>query len=115
MHQALQGATFHVEHIIPRTKGGGTERGNLAFACPSCNLHKADRTHAMDLMTGSAVRLSHPQEDHWGEQFRFNGDEVEGLTEVGHATLAALDLNHPRRVRIREAERKLCVSEFDAP
>ena len=39
MHQRLQGATFHVEHIIPRSKGGADELANLALACPSCNLH----------------------------------------------------------------------------
>ena len=40
MHQSLQGATFHVEHVIPRCLGGTSEFGNLAWACPSCNLHK---------------------------------------------------------------------------
>ena len=44
MHQGLQGATFHVEHIVPRSKGGPDELANLALACPSCNLRKADRT-----------------------------------------------------------------------
>jgi hypothetical protein len=39
MHQALQGATFHVEHILPGSRGGPTVLDNLAWACPSCNLH----------------------------------------------------------------------------
>jgi 5-methylcytosine-specific restriction endonuclease McrA len=43
MHQSLQGATFHIEHVIPRVRGGTSELENLALACPSCNLHKADR------------------------------------------------------------------------
>lgn len=38
MHQSLQGATFHVEHIIPRCRGGRSELENLAWCCPSCNL-----------------------------------------------------------------------------
>lgn len=49
MHQSLQGATFHVEHIIPRSQGGPFELSNLALACPSYNLHKADRTMTIDL------------------------------------------------------------------
>jgi 5-methylcytosine-specific restriction endonuclease McrA len=44
MHQSLQGATFHVEHIMPRARGGLTQLDNLAWACPSCNLHKSNRT-----------------------------------------------------------------------
>lgn len=44
MHQSLQGATFHLEHAVPRSAGGTDELDNLALACPSCNLHKADRT-----------------------------------------------------------------------
>jgi 5-methylcytosine-specific restriction endonuclease McrA len=43
MHQSLQGATFHVEHIIPRSRGGLSQLDNLAWACPSCNLHKSSR------------------------------------------------------------------------
>ena len=35
MHQALQGATFHVEHILPTSAGGSDELSNLAWACPS--------------------------------------------------------------------------------
>ncbi|GEM_PF-5934623 len=29
MHQALHGATFHVEHIIPRSRNGSTQLDNL--------------------------------------------------------------------------------------
>ena len=43
MHQSLQGATFHVEHIVPRCLGGLSKLENLAWACPSCNLHKSNR------------------------------------------------------------------------
>lgn len=32
MHQSLQGATFHIEHIIPQAKGGSSELPNLALA-----------------------------------------------------------------------------------
>lgn len=34
LHQSLQGATFHVEHIIPRSRGGTSQLDNLAWACP---------------------------------------------------------------------------------
>jgi 5-methylcytosine-specific restriction endonuclease McrA len=55
MHQSLQGATFHIEHIVPRSKGGTSDLENLALACPGCNLHKADKTTAVDPASGVEV------------------------------------------------------------
>jgi hypothetical protein len=52
MHESLQGATFHVEHVTPQAKGGESNLENLALACPGCNLHKADRTTGVDPATG---------------------------------------------------------------
>lgn len=104
MHQSLQGATFHIEHITPRTCGGVTDAGNLAWACPGCNLHKSDRSHATDPESGESASLYHPRRDVWGAHFRWQGTRVIGLTSTGRATVAALDLNHPRRQRVRQAE-----------
>lgn len=105
MSQALQGATFHIEHIRPRTCGGETRSENLALACPSCNLHKADRSHIIDPETGARVELFHPRGHRWHEHFAWQGTAVVGLTQIGRMTLQALDFNHPRRLRVREAER----------
>ena len=55
MHESLQGATFHIEHVVPKSKGGESTLENLALACPGCNLHKADRTTAVDPLTGEQV------------------------------------------------------------
>ena len=104
MHQQLQGATFHVEHIIPMARGGTDEPGNLTLACPSCNLHKADRITAIDPATGAPAPLFHPGRDTWPDHFHFRGHRIEGLTAAGRATVAALDFNHPRRQRIRAVE-----------
>jgi len=83
---------------------GRSDLENLALACPGCNLHKSARVTAIDPATGEEVRLFHPIRQHWAQHFRFNGYQVEGLTAVGRATVDALNLNHPRRQRIREAE-----------
>jgi len=104
MHESLQGATFHLEHVIPLCKGGRSDLENLVLACPGCNLHKAGRTTAIDPATGEEVRLFHPLRQPWPEHFRFKGYQIEGLTAVGRATVHALNLNHPRRQRIREVE-----------
>lgn len=104
MHQALQGARFHVEHVVPRSRGGAASAENLAWACPGCNLHKSNRLEVSDPVTGQPVRLFNPRTDRWPDHFRWNSYEVMPLTAVGRATAAALDLNHPRRLEIRRAE-----------
>lgn len=34
------GALWHIEHVIPASKGGPTHADNLTLACSSCNLRK---------------------------------------------------------------------------
>ena len=104
MHQALQGATFHLEHVLPSSRGGDTNLANLAWACPGCNFHKADRVEVLDPTSGLLVPLFNPRSDVWRDHFRFHGYEVSGLSALGRATVLALDLNHPRRLLIRQAE-----------
>lgn len=104
MHQSLQGATFHVEHIVPRCHGGASELINLAWACPSCNLHKSNRVDVVISSARETVRLFNPRIDRWQGHFRWDGFYVMGLTPVGQASIDALQLNHERRIRIRQAE-----------
>jgi hypothetical protein len=103
-HQSLQGATFHVEHILPLSRGGDDGADNLAWACPSCNLRKTDRVEAIDPLDGSRSALFHPRRDEWAHHFAWNDVELLGLTPTGRATVARLDLNHPRRILIRRLE-----------
>lgn len=104
MHQLLQGATFHVEHVTPRCRGGSTALDNLAWACPGCNLGKGDRVEAPDPQTGRPEPLFNPRRASWSDHFRWEGHAIVALTPAGRATLAALNLNRPRRVVIRQAE-----------
>lgn len=104
MHQSLQGATFHIEHVIPRVHGGSSDTNNLALACPSCNLHKADRTTSHANPDTAAVAFFNPRSDVWTEHFEWDVYTLVGKTEVGRVTIQALDLNHERRIKIRQAE-----------
>ena len=52
MHQSLQGATFHIEHVSPQSAGGADTPDNLALACPGCNLAKSNRMSVADPDTG---------------------------------------------------------------
>ena len=73
MHQSLQGATFHVEHVLPRSLGGRSEFDNLAWACPSCNLHKSNRVEVESPEVQATVPLFNPRTDNWDDHFRWEG------------------------------------------
>jgi hypothetical protein len=104
MHQSLQGGQFHIEHVCPTSRGGTSQLDNLALACPGCNFRKTDHVAAFDSESETTVRLFNPRTDRWLDHFHWAGYEATGLTATGRATVALLDLNHPRRVRIRQAE-----------
>ena len=109
MHQSLQGATFHVEHVLPESRGGSSLADNLAWCCPSCNLHKADRIDATDPESGAAVSLFNPRQQSWAEHFRWEAYLLIGQTAVGRATVAVLKLNDQRRAVIRQAEHRFAL------
>ena len=72
--------------------------------CWFCNLRKSDRVDATDRDTGVTASLFHPRSHAWHEHFAWEDYHLVGLTATGRATVAALDLNQPRRIRIRQAE-----------
>ena len=104
MHQSLQGAAFHIEHVIPRVRGGSNAFENLALACPSCNLHKADRVSSALDHDSAAIKLFHPRMDVWIDHFAWDDYQIVGKTNTGVLTTRLLDLNHVRRIKIRQAE-----------
>ncbi len=104
MHQSLQGASFHVEHGVPRSRGGSNDLDNLAWACPSCNLRKSDRTEAVAPDTGMIAPLFNPRRDRWDEHFAWSEHQIVGVTATGRATVAAMEFNTPRRLLIRQVE-----------
>lgn len=57
LRQDSQEATFHVDHIVLRSRSGPTTLDNLALACVSCSLRKAARHTARDPRTGKLVPL----------------------------------------------------------
>ena len=73
MHQELQGATFHVEHIIPTSEKGTDELHNLAWACPGCNLKKSNRVQLEDPVNGERVPVFNPRSHSWPDHFRWDG------------------------------------------
>ncbi len=105
LSQVGQEASFHIDHVIPLAHGGETALENLALACVSCSLRKGAREQAPNPQTGAIVPLFNPRRHRWEEHFAWAEDVMLiGLTEVGRATIAALDLNRPLILAIRRAE-----------
>ncbi|MBI1763160.1 MAG: HNH endonuclease [Acidobacteria bacterium] len=86
---------FSDEHIVPLIAGGKSNAGNLARACQRCNNFKYNKTRALDPLTQTVAPLFHPRNHHWHEHFAWSDDYtlMLGLTAIGRATIAALDLN----------------------
>ena len=91
MHSVLQGAEFHIDHVIPTSKGGTDDFDNLALACVSCNLSKSDRLSFVDEETSAVVPTFNPRRDDWSVHFRFETNRLLGLTPTGRATIAAFN------------------------
>jgi hypothetical protein len=104
LSQEGQEATFHIDHIIPRSADGETVLKNLALACVSCSLRKAARQMAIDPHSGNDVALFNPRRDAWHDHFQWEDVLLVGLTPTGRATVAALDMNRSLILAIRQEE-----------
>jgi hypothetical protein len=102
--QRGQEATFHVDHIVPRSARGRTRADNLALACVSCSLRKEARRSAVDPATRRTVPLFHPRRQAWHDHFRWEGVQIVARTPTGRATVSALLMNRPLILAIREEE-----------
>jgi hypothetical protein len=103
--EVIVGTPMEVDHLIPEALGGSTVEENLWLACSLCNGHKGNRIAALDPTSGEVVRLFDPRRQNWREHFQWTpeGDRLLGLTPVGRATVAALNLNRPSLVVARRA------------
>ncbi len=96
LRQLGQAAVFHVDHIVPRSRGGATTEDNLALQCPACSLRKSSKTAAVDPESGDVVALFHPLLQQWEEHFLVEQDGTcVGLSPTGRATIDALRMNDP--------------------
>ncbi len=101
--QDSQEATFHVDHIKPRSASGVTSEDNLALACVTCSLRKAARQRVRDPQTRKLTRLFHPRKDHWADHFTWTRTwRVRGKTAIGRVTVTSLGMNRPAIIAIRQ-------------
>lgn len=94
---------LHIEHILPRARGGRSDQTNLWLACSLCNRYKSDHTHGQDPVTGRRVRLFNPRRQQWKRHFRWSthGTELLGRTVCGRATVAVLQCNNDLAILVR--------------
>ena len=91
-----QASAFHINHVIPKSRGGPTEADNLVTQCPHCSLHKSNKVAADDPKTGIVSPLFHPLRQVWSEHFYIRADgTIAGRTDVGRTTADALRMNDP--------------------
>jgi len=102
--QRIIGPLLEVDHYLPESRGGSSEEDNLWLACPMCNGHKSDRIDAVDPERQTVVPIFNPRQQRWNEHFSWieGGITVQGLTDIGRATVAALQMNHPDIVAARQ-------------
>ena len=91
--QHLVMGKLEIEHIIPRSLGGGDEESNLWLSCSLCNRYKGAQVEAADSLTADIVPLYSPRADNWHEHFSWSADgaRIVGLTPVGRATVVAIN------------------------
>src|SRR3982751_2205794 len=104
LSQVGQEAAFHVDYVVPRVAGGPTTLDNLALACVSCSLRKWAKQTAIDPDTGEELPLFNPRTDAWAPRFQWDPERVLPLTPTGRATVAALAMNRPLILAIRQEE-----------
>ena len=111
---ALSTSPFEIEHIVPISAGGTSEPYNLALSCSGCNPFKSERTRVTDTVIGREVRLYHPRQDRWGDHFVWSSDfmAIVGITDVGRAMIAALQLN---RVGVQNQRKSLLRDGLHPP
>jgi len=107
--EAIFNLPFEVEHITPRASGGESSADNLALSCRSCNLYKSAAVAALDEQSNQSVRLFHPRRDEWREHFTIIAEtgEIQGLTDIGRATVRRLHINNAAQVAARRQWIKL--------
>jgi hypothetical protein len=109
--EAIFNLPFEVEHIVPTGRGGADVESNWALSCRACNLHKSDHQQAGDAQTGVIVALFHPRLHRWEEHFSVEEStgSLLGLTPVGRATIARLQMNRDPQVTARRQWMRLKI------
>lgn len=94
---------FEVEHVIPIYHEGTDQPSNLALACRSCNIHKANHLTGFDEATQEDTILFNPRLDRWEDHFRVDKETgaILAETSIGRATASRLNMNRETQLAAR--------------
>jgi len=104
--ESWQYVKFTLDHVVPLSEGGSETSDNLALACFHCNRRKSNNQTATDPDSGVVVPLFNPRTQIWSEHFCWSVDRISVVpkTAIGRATVALLELNRERILKIRRAD-----------
>ncbi len=102
--QRLIGMPLVIDHIQPTAAGGSDKRTNLAASCHRCNAFKSAKLQVPDPESGELMPLYNPRQQIWEDHFAWaeRATKIEGLTAIGRATVAALQMNNTYVVESRK-------------
>ncbi len=103
VHESDVLLSHEADHIIAQQHEGKTMPENLALACMHCNRHKGTNIASIDPDSGQLTPLFNPRTQIWAEHFELKNARIQPLTSIGQVTIKLLKLNHPDRLRVRQA------------
>lgn len=103
-----QAIRLTIDHYEPRSARPDLENhyDNLMYCCDECNTRKGDRSPPPSARE-SGFRFFRPDQDRRDEHFRLHGLRLEAQSNIGHFTIAALDLNRNSLRKLREIRDRL--------
>ena len=101
--QVFTTCDFEIDHIIAKKHRGRTAASNLALTCFFCNSAKGPNIAGLDPRTQKITPLFHPRRHKWNRHFRWDGPVLVGMTAIGRATIAVLNINEAQAVATRAA------------
>lgn len=101
--------TFEIDHIVPKSRGGGGDLDNLCLSCPTCNRYKGSQQYVQDFQTGELVSLFNPRQEEWDTHFQWDetGTLILSLSQVGRVTIHTLQMNRKLLVELRALWQKM--------
>jgi hypothetical protein len=93
LHQEDTAFTLEIDHVVAVKHGGQSTADNLALCCLPCNRHKGSDLTTIDPISLEIALLFNPRNQEWTDHFRLVGARIVGITSVGRATVALLQMN----------------------
>ena len=113
--ESLTLVSHQVDHVIAEKHGGKTIEENLALSCSLCNQAKGSDIASIDAETGEVIRLYHPRQDQWQENFQIEESSgvIYPLTAIGQVTIQLLKINRSACLPYRQmlAQAKILMQQ----